>query len=164
MERTPCNRHEMELMELLMFTTGILRQGEKKTIDRIRKVKRGPWRFHMAIALLEKLFLDLAETITEGNKRQLYTLQKNGRLSIKPQPIADIPGYYLLPRDTGNAIIESCIRNECMMCIKEYDEAMKCPLYKAMIDVMPPDNVKRYVCPYQAIDIYHDEDEADAHE
>lgn len=164
MERVHCNRHEMEMVELMMFSVGILRSEESRTIDRIKMVKRGPQRFHTVLTIMENLLADIIGTISEGNCRQLKALQKNGRLSIKPQPVAEIPGYYLFPRETGNAILESCLKNECALCIKDSDEYPKCSLYKALIDVMPPDKLNKYICPYQGVCIEHVRHEEDANE
>lgn len=101
---------------------------------------------------MEDLFCDMAKVMPDSTKRQLQTMLEHGELSIKPVPVARIPGYMLIPENVSLALVKAAMQGECSMCIKDVDEAEKCELFRGICEIMPPEEMgSTIMCPYAGI-------------
>lgn len=154
-----CNRYEMEFLELLMFAEPLLRVGLNAIDDRLASIKNGRKRTRTLLTQMRTLLMDLATTVDDKSYNYLCTLKKHGELTIKVKPVSTIPGHFIVPEDCMRALVDSAVTDHCHLCIKEADEMKRCPLYKAMINVLPPDSLdESFGCPYRFVEVYRKSD------
>lgn len=138
------NAREVHIIEYMAGLHCQLANGQKILEDRLRSIPNG-WRdFRLAMTTTERMLDKVYETLPAKTLKHMQRLCDLGEVVIRPKPAIKLPGdVQIVPTDDLKLLINKAMGAECGMCIKDARQQKKCSLRKAMMQIAPPDNLRK---------------------
>lgn len=148
--RTDMDAKELQGVEFLSALSGQMGKYCDRLKPRFQNIPNGWRQYRMIQSALRNLLVAMYDTMTEKSLLRMKNMMQYGEVKIAIAPIErHALGYITVPEKDLATITTAALQNECVMCIKEGDEVKKCPLRKAMWEILPPDEIPKYGCPYR---------------
>jgi hypothetical protein len=133
------NAREVHVIEYLACLDARLVEGQTVLEKRLRTIPNGWRNFRLALTTVEKLLMQVYDTLPDKTLRHMDRVHQCGEVIIRPRPAIKMPDdVQIVMTDDLRLIINTMIKHECAMCIKDAREQKKCKLRKALMDIAPP--------------------------
>ena len=153
-DRIPMSHKELEAIELVMCYDAILRgQSTQDAMKHRAKLsgKRTWNKFRCGCALIGKAADEMYGTIPSKTLKHMADLCHNFVPVLKPRNIGTGNYIYITCEDL-QTLINTCMANECAICMKEGEDERRCPLRWAMAHNAPGEaKCRTPECPYKGI-------------
>ena len=111
--------------------------------------ERGVYREIMsALGLLKRAWHEMYDAVTEAQRNSIGNQTAHTSIEIKPRPIGDFHGAYIVDGAHLDTLAEYARKAECDMCMRSGGEIKRCPLRKTLLAVTPPQEHSKYRCEY----------------
>lgn len=149
----PLNGNELRVLEYLAAMDSKMIESGETMRERLKSIPNGWRQWRLMAATLNKLLVDLYGKIPLKNLRHMQNICAFGEVLIRMCPPTRVPEYTLIREDELMLVMNTAIRQECSMCLKEGKEIDRCPLRKAMWNIAPPMEEHPISCEYALIAI-----------
>lgn len=147
------NSRELHAVEILAALDVRLRASESCLEERMKSMP-GTWRdYRLAMTMLEKALDAVYLTVPDKTMRRFMMLFDHGEIVIRPKPAATAGAYVqIIDNKDFKVILNRAIEGDCAMCLKSGGEAKACPLRRALMTIVPPEElVDDGMCPFQHV-------------
>lgn len=137
-EIIPANAREIHSVEFLAGLDAQLIEGQETLRERLQKIPGGWRRFRLAVTTVEKLLDDICATLPTKTLLHMQRICQYGQIIIRPKPMVKLGDEVQIIGETElRMLINTCIKNECAICVKNRAEQKGCKLRKALHDIAP---------------------------
>ena len=141
MEPRKPNKRENDLMIYLMVLRHQLVENGPAVRERLRG-KKYAWRdLRLVLRLVDKLQVQLLETMPPTRARYYYQLAQHAVIRVDNTGPVRQDRYMLVSDDKLGLLVQYAIQGECAMCMKEGDDCRRCALRDALSEIAPPRDV-----------------------
>lgn len=149
-KRTDMNAKELQGVEFLAALCGQMGKHCDRLKPRLQSIPNGWRQYRMIQTALHRLLEDLYETMTVKGLLRIKNMMHYGEVKISISPIERNALGYLVVHEKDMAVLTTAaLQNECAMCIKDGEEAKRCDLRKALWEIIPPETIPKYGCPFR---------------
>lgn len=143
-----CTSREMHMIEFLAALDSVMQRSGDDLEARMRMIKNG-WRdYKLVRATLRRLLTEVYDTLPLKSLRHMENICENGEMLVRLKYAARQPGQYLVNEDTLLCLIDCAFQAECSLCVRTGDEIGRCRIFRDLMELMPPDELPKYSCPY----------------
>lgn len=147
----PLNGNELRVLEYLAaMDSKIIESGETMR-ERLKDIPNGWRQWRLMAATLSNLLVALYGKIPLKNLRHMQNICAYGEVQIRMCAPSRTPEYAMLREDDLKELMNTAIRHECGLCLKEGREIDRCPLRRAMWNIAPPMEEHPISCEYSLI-------------
>lgn len=143
-ERTKPNKTENQFMMDLMVLRNTLARRAPEVRERLEKVNSHAWRdLRLLQSLVWRLQDQLIETMPKSREDYYREMSRhaNYAMTYTGRPIRQEHTVLISDRSLG-AILDVCMENECLMCLRDGKEIEECPIRQALLEVGPPSRIR----------------------
>ncbi len=149
-DRTDMNAKELHGVEFLAALSGQMDKHCMILKPRLQAIPNGWRQYRLIESTLHKLLGDVYQTMTVKSLQRMKNMMQYGEVKISIAPIErHALGYVTVHEKDLALVVTKAMQGECAMCIKDGDDVKKCPLRKALWEMLPPDEIPRFGCPYR---------------
>ena len=142
-ERKKPNKNENQFMtDLIILKNSLAKRGESVR-ERLLKVNPNAWRdLRLLQSLVNRLQEQLMETMPLSREDYYLALCQHANYHLEiTGPIRPEHMVIISDRNLG-AILDVCMENECLMCLRDGKEIEECPIRRALLEVGPPSRIR----------------------
>ena len=147
----PMNGKELRALEFASVLDLKLCESGDALRERLQEIPNGWRQWRLVTTTLNKLLQQLYDVIPMKNLRHMQNLMAFGEVLIRMNAPVHTPEYTLLREDDLKELMNTAIRHECGLCLKEGREIDRCPLRRAMWNIAPPMKEHPISCEYSLI-------------
>ena len=115
-----------------------MKEGQEILKERLGMIPGGWRRFRLAVTTVEKLLDELYATLPTRTLRHMQNLCRCGQIVIRPKPAVKLGDeVQIVGNEELKTIINSCVANECGICVKDRAGQKGCKLRKALMLIAP---------------------------
>lgn len=135
---TDANAREIHTIEFLAGLDAQLIEGQDTLKERLGTISNG-WRdYRMLVTTAERLLDRIYDTLPDKTLRHMQRLCQYGQIIIRPRPAVKLgDDVQIVGTDDLRAVINSCVENECGICVKDRAGQKGCKLRKALMNIAP---------------------------
>lgn len=149
-ERTDMNAKELNGIEFLAALSGQMDKHCMILKPRLKAIPNAWRQYRLIESALHRLLGDMYQTLTVKSLQRIKNMMQYGEVKIAIAPIErHALGYVTVHEKDLALVVTTAMQGECAMCIKDGDDVKRCPLRKALWEMMPPDEVPRFGCPFR---------------
>lgn len=149
-ERTDMNAKELHGVEFLAALSGQMDKYCDVLKPRLQAIPNGWRQYRMIQSALHRLLGDMYHTMTVKSLQRIKNMMQYGEVKINIAPIErHALGYMTVHEKDLSVLTTAAMQGECAMCIKDGDEVKKCDLRKALHEIVPPEEIPRFGCPFR---------------
>lgn len=138
------NAREIHSVEFLAGLDAQLIEGQETLRERLGMIPGGWRRFRLAVTTVEKLLDDIYGTMPVKTLQHMQRLCQYGQIIIRPKPMVKLGDEVQIVGESElKVIINSCVENECAICVKTLAEQKGCRLRKALMHIAPTAELPR---------------------
>lgn len=147
------NSREIHCMGFLAGLDSQLHDHEKDMEARLKNIPNAWRNYRLGMKMVEKVVDALYDTMPDSVKRRMTLLCENGEVVIRPRPVATSRAYVqIVANEDVKVIVNRAIAGDCAICMKRGGEARTCALRRSLLNISPPDTIKKDgSCPYQQV-------------
>lgn len=138
MEIREANAREIHSIEFLAGLDAQLIQAQDTLKERLQAIPNG-WRdFRMIVTTCERLLDKVYGTLPDKTLLHMQRICQYGQIIIRPKPLVKLgDDVQIVGESELRMLINTCIGNECAICVKDMHEQRGCKLRKALMHVAP---------------------------
>lgn len=149
-DRSDMNAKEIHGVEFLAALSGQMDKNCRILKPRLQAIPNGWRQYRLIESTLHKLLGDMYQTMTVKSLQRIQNMMRHGEVKINIAPIErHALGYVTVHEKDLALIVTAAMQGECAMCIKDGDDVKKCQMRKALWEMLPPDEIPRFGCPYR---------------
>lgn len=152
-EIRPANGHELHIIEYLMALDAQLNGHQDALRERLKLVPNGWRQWRLITTATRNLLQAVYDTLPDKTLLYIDRLRAQGEVVVRFRPASRTHETVLASQDDLREIINAAMAGECAVCLRDEDAAKRCKLRRAMMDIVPPDDVPRCGCAYRNIAI-----------
>ncbi len=152
-QEQPANGREMQIIEYLAALDAQLTGHQDALRKRLKLVPNGWRQWRLMTVTTGALLSSLYDTLPLKSLKHMENLCRNGEVLVRIKPIARQPGQIVADEDDLREIINAAMASECALCLRGEKEVKSCKLRRAMMEIIPPEDIPLYGCPYRDITI-----------
>lgn len=147
-----CSR-ELHYTEFIAGLDAQLANGMPYLEERLKSIPDAWRQFRIAQTATDKLIRGLYQSMPDKQLNHMIRLIEFGEVVIRPKPVCKLPEDVQIVQTADlKLLINAAMSGECAVCIKEPHLQKRCKLYKAMMNICPPKELKHNgLCPYVEI-------------
>lgn len=145
---TEMRSKELHRLEYIVALDAQLHGGEEPLKGRLQGIPGGWDDYRMIRVKLSDLVRKLYETVPTSTLKHFHALEKAGEVVIRLKTIDARGKMSCMMTSDLRMLINTCMADECAMCLKDTADIKACPLRKTLMNVAPPVNKPGRECPY----------------
>ena len=143
---------ELHAIEFILGLHAQILINEPVLEARLRLIPNGWRNYRLIRRLIDDIVDGLYATMPVKTVKRIIRLLDCGEIIIRPKPVIPVPNMQIVEANDIEMIINTVLRTECSLCVKDAKEARKCALRKAMMQITPAESLHRIsVCPYRDV-------------
>lgn len=138
------NGKEIHCIEFLAGLDKQLHDGQDVLKERLKLIPNG-WRdFRMAVSTIERLLDRIYGTLPQDTMVHMNRICSYGQVIIRPRPLVKLnDDVQIVGAAELRMLINTCVGNECGICVKDHAQQKGCKLRKALKNIAPTGAVHR---------------------
>ena len=138
LEIREANAREIHSIEFLAGLDAQLIEGQEILKERLGLIPGGWRRFRLAVTTVERLLDAIYATLPIRTLKHMNRLCQYGQIIVRPKPAVKLGDeVQIVGEEELKVIINSCVANECAICVKDRAGQKGCRLRKALAHIAP---------------------------